>query len=127
MIPATRATPRASPLGTPSPRNACTTAGETSTLPVAVAERAVTSLPDTSTMRAAPDSSRCVKRSIRPLPSADGPVEQQHRHLVTLVDPGDTLRQHDERIGLREAGDEVRARTCLLYTSPSPRDGLLSR
>ena len=30
-------------------------------------------------------------------------------------------------IGLSEVGYESNPKTCLLYTSPSPRDGLLSR
>jgi len=61
MIPATRATASASPLGTPSPRSSATQSGDRSTRPVAVAVRAVTSLSVTSTMRAAPLSSRWVK------------------------------------------------------------------
>ena len=65
MIPAIRATASASPLGTPSPRSSATTCGDTSTRPDAVAVRAVTSLPDTSTMRAAPDSSTWVSRPDR--------------------------------------------------------------
>src|SRR5664279_2744727 len=35
-------------------------------------------------------------------------------------------RKHIMRIG-RDAVDHARFRSCLLYTSPSPRDGLLSR
>ena len=33
----------------------------------------------------------------------------------------------DKVIILTERGTDLWARTCLLYTSPSPRDGLLSR
>src|SRR4051812_28332629 len=62
MMPASRATPRASPLGTPEPRNSTTTSAETSTRPAATATRCVTSLSETSTIRAAPDSSTCVNR-----------------------------------------------------------------
>ena len=65
MIPATRATPSASPLGTPSPRSSSTTAAETSTRPDATASRAVRSLADTSTMRAAPVSSTWVSSPLR--------------------------------------------------------------
>ena len=51
-------------------------------------------------------------------------VEGQMRFELT----GDCelLRQFHEKIGLRNKGDEG-WNTCLLYTSPSPRDGLLSR
>ena len=48
--------------------------------------------------------------------------------IQTLADPqaGDTgLRQFAER--RRESARENAPNTCLLYTSPSPRDGLLSR
>src|SRR3954471_22861287 len=62
-MPAMRATASASPLGTPPPRKRSTTAAESSTWPDAVAVRAVTGLPLTSTMRAAPRSSRCVNPS----------------------------------------------------------------
>ncbi len=62
MMPAIRATASASPFGTPSPRSSATTAGEVSTVPVARASRAVTSLPETSTIRAAPASSTWVSR-----------------------------------------------------------------
>ena len=61
-MPAIRATASASPFGTPPSRSRATTAGETSTRPVAVAVRTVTSLPETSTIRAAPDSSTWVSR-----------------------------------------------------------------
>ena len=55
MIPATRATASASPLGTPSPRSAATTSAETCTRPAAVAVRAVTCLPgDVDHLDAAP-------------------------------------------------------------------------
>src|SRR5690606_21393729 len=57
-MPAIRATASASPLGTVPPRRASITSAETSTRPVAVAVRAVTSLAVTSTMRARPAESR---------------------------------------------------------------------
>ena len=60
MIPAIRATASASPFGTPSPRSSSRTRAETTTLPVATATRSVTSLADTSTIRAAPESSTWV-------------------------------------------------------------------
>src|SRR5665811_2221084 len=71
MIPATRATPRASPLGTPSPRSNPRTTALTSTRPRAVAERTVTSLPEMSTIRAAPLSSTCVRRGSSAIKTAD--------------------------------------------------------
>src|SRR5829696_2376361 len=61
-MPAIRATASASPFGTPEPRSSATTSGDTRTRPVAVAVRAVTSLPETSTIRAAPDASTWVSR-----------------------------------------------------------------
>ncbi len=57
MIPATRATWRASPFAVPS-RTALTVSGAMRTMHSAVASRAVASLSATSTMRAAPLSSR---------------------------------------------------------------------
>lgn len=60
MIPAIRAVPIASPLGTSPDRSSATASAESSTLPVAVAVRTETSLAETSTMRAAPVSSMCV-------------------------------------------------------------------
>ena len=80
MIPASRATASASPLGTPSPRSSPTTRAETSTRPVAVAVRAVTSLSETSTMRAAPDSSTWVSRAW-PVSTLPSEVRVQHQHL----------------------------------------------
>ena len=52
VIPAIRATASASPLGTVPDRSAATASALSSTRPDAPAARAVTSLPDTSTMRA---------------------------------------------------------------------------
>ena len=51
-IPAMRATASASPFGTVPDRSAATASADSSTRPDAHAARAVTSLPDTSTMRA---------------------------------------------------------------------------
>src|SRR5579863_1056507 len=61
-IPAILATASASPLGTAPARSAATASAASSTRPVAQAERAVTSLPDTSTIRAWPALSTCVRR-----------------------------------------------------------------
>ena len=59
-MPATLATARTSPLGTSPPRRAATTDGGHRTRPSAVALRAVTCLPLTSTIRACPAASRWV-------------------------------------------------------------------
>src|SRR6185312_13997645 len=59
-IPAMRATASASPLGTSPARRAATARADSRTRPVAQAVRAVTSLPDTSTIRAWPALSTCV-------------------------------------------------------------------
>ena len=59
MMPATRAVARASPLGRPPLVMRSTTSARVCRTPAATAVRRVASLPDTSTMWAAPDSSRC--------------------------------------------------------------------
>ena len=61
MMPATRATCRASPFAVPS-RTALMVSADMRTRHSAVASRTVASLSATSTMRAAPLSSRCVSR-----------------------------------------------------------------
>ena len=61
-IPATRATASTSPLGTLPSRRAATTPGAQATKAVAPAVRTVGALAVTSTMRAAPASSRWVRR-----------------------------------------------------------------
>src|SRR6202034_3003885 len=63
VIPAIRATASASPLGTVPSRSAATAAADSSTRPEAVAVRTVTSLAETSTIRARPASSRWVSRA----------------------------------------------------------------
>ena len=57
-MPATRATASASPLGTVPSRSAATVLGEQATKAVALAVRTVGVLAETSTIRAAPASSR---------------------------------------------------------------------
>ena len=51
--------------------------------------------------------------------------------LVVLPENGCLMADtHQRRLAVAARGDEVAARLadiCLLYTSPSPRDGLLSR
>ena len=74
----------------------------TVTRPVAVAVRAVTSLAETSTIRAAPDSSTCVSRAWSepcggfPVPStSEVPVQHEHLHLrpgsIRVTSSGTTI------------------------------------
>src|SRR4051794_33751947 len=107
MIPARRATARVSPLGSPAPRSRSTTSAETRTRPAATASRAVASLPETSTMRAAPDSSTWVSLSAMGL--LEVLVERQHGHCLTGLDRGHGLVHHDQGVGLRQVADHVRA------------------
>ena len=99
MIPAIRATASASPFGTPSPRSSATTSADTSTRPDAVAVRAVTSLPDTSTIRAAPDSSTWVSRpdgsDIRTPRRASGPGPAR-RPATDVTSSGTTTSALDD-------------------------------
>ena len=46
---------------------------------------------------------------------------------MTLVRDNDELVNRLKKVALMEPQPEVHIRGCLLYTSPSPRDGLLSR
>src|SRR5437899_8655275 len=133
MMPAIRAAASASPLGMPSPRSSSTTRGATRTRPVARAVRAVTSLAETSTMRAAPASSRWVRcwwallivlpvRSLGQTPYRqalgyeprarrpdDGRlVQQDHVDFLTGRDRGDRLRYDDQSIAVRQRFDQVR-------------------
>src|SRR4029450_12671728 len=84
-MPAIRATASASPFRTVPSRSAATHPALSSTRPAAVAERAVTVLPETSTMRASPAALRCGKRpSLTAIPqSAWGLVEQPYVNLLT--------------------------------------------
>src|SRR4051812_47086325 len=63
-MPAMRATASASPLGRPSRRSSAMTSGVVTKRPAARASRAVTSLADTSTMRAAPAASTWVRPAL---------------------------------------------------------------
>ena len=47
--------------------------------------------------------------------------------VLTLVASDEGLRQILWEDQAEQAEDATPAETCLLYTSPSPRDGLLSR
>ena len=70
--PATRAVARASPLGSPPEVISATTSAVVCTVPAATAVRAVAALSVTSTMCAAPCSSRCERRRCGPLVTAIG-------------------------------------------------------
>src|SRR5256886_17714781 len=98
MIPATRATWSASPLGVPS-WTALTVSGAMRTMHSAVASRTVAILSATSTMRAAPFSSRCVSRFAMAehqdmrMPGIDGVLFDYGRTLVTFDYPSGRLLQ----------------------------------
>src|SRR5205823_4999259 len=95
MIPATRATWSASPLGVPS-WTALTVSGAIRTMHSAVASRTVAILSATSTIRAAPFSSMCVKRfaigdqDMR-MGDVNGVLFDYGRTLVTFRYPTDDL------------------------------------
>ena len=46
---------------------------------------------------------------------------------ATLLPPCEPIGEDEPEIFVTEEDYELIRRTCLLYTSPSPRDGLLSR
>ena len=53
-------------------------------------------------------------------------------HRAREISSGSAItvdRDNDKNpvVALREIADEMQSADCLLYTSPSPRDGLLSR
>ena len=56
-------------------------------------------------------------------------LEQGVVVVVDIIDTDNLMARTQERggnVGADKAGD-ARDKICLLYTSPSPRDGLLSR
>ena len=57
------------------------------------------------------------------LPNATFRVELENGHEIIAHTAG-KMRKNRIRV---LAGDKVQVEICLLYTSPSPRDGLLSR
>src|SRR5512133_408048 len=79
-----RATASASPFGTVPSRRAATHSALSNTRPAAVADRAVTALLETSTMRASPVAPRCGKRpSLTAAPrSSRGLIKQPHVDLL---------------------------------------------
>src|SRR5436305_14253978 len=102
MMPAMRATASASPLGSAPSRSRRTTSADTSTRPLAVAVRTVTSLPATSTMRAAPLSSTCVNLLIAAPASCLASLEQHDAHRLTRRHLGGRLGDDDQGVGAGE-------------------------
>src|SRR5712692_6549032 len=95
MMPATRATCSASPFAVPS-RTARSVSGAIRTMHSAVASRTVGILSATSTMRAAPFSSRCVNRFAMEhqdmrMSGIDGILFDYGRTLVTFAYPTDEV------------------------------------
>ena len=57
-------------------------------------------------------------------------VNTRGKALLTSLDSGYTIYSHNQLYGrwnIVKSGNFPKTRRCLLYTSPSPRDGLLSR
>ena len=104
-MPAIRATASASPLGTSPARSAATAAADSRTRPDARAVRALTSLPETSTIRACPAESRCVSSGAAPLGSSR---QDQNLGAVPLVHLDHPLGHDDQRVGPAQGGDLVR-------------------
>src|SRR5881398_3374300 len=75
-MPARRAVPRTSPFGASPAATAAAVSGLIRTIACATARRAVTALAPTSTMRAEPSESRCVRSGIHGLRARD---EVAHR------------------------------------------------
>ena len=55
------------------------------------------------------------------------PLSEESSYLTTFLLPSGRYRYLCAPMGLSSAGDEFCRWTCLLYTSPSPRDATLSR
>ena len=56
--------------------------------------------------------------------------KDKHWHVAIITEPRDMFEMEDEsvpEVNLLEAHNSTMVYGCLLYTSPSPRDGLLSR
>src|SRR4029453_6823096 len=122
-MPAILATASASPFRTVPSRSAATHSALSSTRPEAVAERAVTALPETSTIRASPVAPRCGKR----LSLTDSPessrrlVKQPHIDAEPGGNEPNIFRQEPQRIRAGKIGEKVRAvSTCEFDLSPTP-------
>ena len=85
-------------------------------------------LPPTVFAQAKPEVANATKAANRAWESAPAEKKalwQQHREALRHIDlSGDTQRQIVIARGSPKPGEY---HACLLYTSPSPRDGLLSR
>jgi hypothetical protein len=122
-MPAILATASASPFGTAPSRSAATHSALSNTRPEAVAERAVTALLETSTIRASPVAPRCGKRlSLTAIPeSSQRLVEQPHIDVEPSGHELDVFRQEHQRIRACKIGEQVRAvSTCKLNLSATP-------
>src|SRR4029453_19051403 len=122
-MPAILATASASPFGTVPSRSAATQSALSNTRPAAVAERAVTALPETSTIRASPVAPRCGKRpSFTALPeSSRRLVKQPYIDVEPSGHELDLLRQKHQRIRARQIGEQVGAvSTCEFNLAATP-------
>src|SRR4029450_7593032 len=108
-MPAIRATANASPFGTVPSRSAATHSALSSTRPAAVAERAVTALSETSTMRAPPAALRCGKRpSLTAIPrSAWRLVEEPYVNLLTGGNELGVFRQDHQPVRAGKIGKQM--------------------
>src|SRR6187551_951211 len=122
-MPAIRATASASPLGTVPSRSAAKHSALSSTRPAAVAERAVTDLPETSTMRASPAALRCGKRLwLTAVPqSARRLVEQPYVDLLTGADELGVFRQDHQPVRAGKIGEQMRAVATGKFNLPVTR------
>ena len=82
------------------------------------------SVVDTKTTVELPGAEEVIQdqqEKIEKVQSEGGPVE------IEMDDQGGAEISFDPNAATPEGGEEHFANLCLLYTSPSPRDGLLSR
>src|SRR5215207_9961165 len=129
-IPAIRAVPTTSPFG-PSPRaTAVAVAGVMSTTARATARRSVASLPPTSTIRARPAASRCVRSSGRLVRLLRRRDQVADRRLVTAAEQLDRvgLAAHnrlEEDLAVLVGGEHaLRPPADLVQHDREPRVGL---
>src|SRR5664279_5103888 len=69
---------------------------------------------------------RLVEKSISALPLGAADQTKTFRNYVERSVAA-SFGLSDQLLRAKDVQDVVRIQTCLLYTSPSPRDGLLSR
>src|SRR5665647_2524442 len=87
-------------------------------------------LPQTSQLAATCISSSCTPRWFAGVGQGFGAVRAVTLHRAPAgapTEPGNLDRVADRGQCAQTPGRTARDRLCLLYTSPSPRDGLLSR